>query len=75
MEEKTLEISDVVTYRDENRVDHQALVCAVHGPACINVAYLSADEAKRDSYGRQVEHASSVQLKSDFTADGRYYTV
>lgn len=77
MEEKLLQVGDVVIYRDETGVDHSALVTVVHGntaQSCINVAYLSADESKRDSYGRQVERASSVQRKSDYTAHGRYFT-
>jgi hypothetical protein len=69
-----LKIGDVVTYRDEVGVEHNALVTAVHGPDCINVAYLSADPAKHDSYGRQVERDSSVQRQSDVTApNGRYF--
>lgn len=78
MEDRILEVGDVVTYRDENGVDHHALVTIVHGntaQSCINVVYTGKDESKRDSYGRQVERASSVQRKSDVTAHGRYFTV
>lgn len=78
MEERILEVGDVVTYRDEHGVDHNALVTVVHGntaQSCINVVYLSEDETKRESWGRQVERASSVQRKSDVTAHGRYFTV
>lgn len=78
MEERILKIGDVVTYRDEHGVDHNALVTIVHGntaQSCINVVYLGDDETKHDSWGRQVERASSVQRKSDVTANGRYFTV
>lgn len=78
MEEKILEPGEVVTYYDEHGVPHQALVTIVHGntsQSCINVVYISDDDTKRDSYGRQVERASSVQRKSEFTANGRYFTV
>lgn len=78
MEERVLQVGDVVTYRDEYGVDHNALVQIVHGntaQSCINVVYLSSDETKRDSYGRQIEHATSVQKQSEFTAHGRYFTV
>ena len=77
-EESVLKVGDVVTYRDEHGVDHNALVTIVHGntsQSCINVVYLSEDETKRDSNGRQIERASSVQRKSEFTAHGRYFTV
>lgn len=78
MEESVLKVGDVVTYRDEHGVDHNALVTVVHGntaQSCINVTYLSDDESKHDSWGRQLERASSVQRKSDVTAHGRYFTV
>lgn len=78
MEEKLLEPGDVVTYVNETGVEHKALVTIVHGntaQSCINVVYVSTDETKRDPYGRQVERASSVQRKSDVTANGRYFTV
>ena len=74
MDERKLEIEDVVTYKDEFGVDHKALVTSIHSNDCINVVYLSSDEAKRDSWGRQVERASSVQRQSDVTAHGRYFT-
>ncbi len=78
MEERILEVGDVVTYKDEHGVDHNALVTVVHGntaQSCINVVYTSNDETQRDSWGRQIERASSVQRKSDVTAHGRYFTV
>ena len=78
MEENILQVGDVVTYRDEHGVDHNALVTVVHGntaQSCINVVYLSSDETQRDSWGRQIERASSVQRQSEFTAHGRYFTV
>lgn len=75
MEENQTAIGDTVTYVDEVGVSHKALVTSVHGPACINCVYVSTDSTKTDSYGRQIERASSVQLKSDLTANGRYYTV
>ena len=74
MEETEIKVGDVVTYRDEHSVDHQALVIHVHGQNCINVVYLSDDETKSDSWGRQTERASSVQRQSEVTAQGRYFT-
>jgi hypothetical protein len=78
MEARVLEPGDVVTYVDEVGKSHQALVTIVHGntaESCINVVYVSDDDTKRDSYGRQVERASSVQKQSEYTAHGRYFTV
>lgn len=57
------EISDIVTYRDSNGVDHNAFVTAVHGqeesPA-LNVAFVSADEKRHDGYGRAIQRATSI---------------
>lgn len=79
MEEEVLQVGDVVIYKDEVGVDHNALVTVVHGntsQSCINVVYLSDDPAKRDPNGRQIERASSVQRKMEgVTAHGRYFTV
>lgn len=78
MDEQVLQVGDIVTYKDEHGVDHNALVTIVHGnttQSCINVVYLSSDETKRDPNGRQIERASSVQRKSEYTAHGRYFTV
>jgi hypothetical protein len=57
---------DVVIVVDERYVTHQALVTTVHGgfegkyPPSLNVAYISADPASTDPYGRQVERLSSL---------------
>jgi hypothetical protein len=78
-EDGTVEVGDVVTYVDEVGDKHNALVLIVHGgtpTSAINVVYVSKDETKRDSYGRQIEHASSVSRDGEYTASGgRYYTV
>ncbi len=68
---------DAVRVVDENYVEHVGLVTAVHGEfgkeydtadggrrgyvPCINVVYVTADSAKSDPYGRQVERMSSLQ--------------
>lgn len=68
-----MQIGNVVTYVDEVSVPHKALITAVHGPQCINLIYIAKDEKKRDPYGQQVERASSVQKKAEWTAHGRYF--
>ena len=77
MDDKIVEVGDIVTYVDEHSVPHQAIVLINHGrmaTSAINVAFVSSDETKTDSYGRQIERASSVSRKSEYTAHGRYYT-
>jgi hypothetical protein len=67
------EVGQHVIYTDEVAVDHDALVTAIWGPACINVLYVSEHESKQDQYGRQIERPSSVSHVSQTTAHGRYY--
>lgn len=73
-------VGDVVRVVDETYGEHNALVTCVHGsgPAawttftpCINVLFLSNDENKGDSYGRQTERLSSLQHKSQVNMPGR----
>ncbi len=59
---------DHVIVVDENYQHHHGLVTCVHGSfatggftPCINVVYITADTAKRDPYGQQVERMSSLQ--------------
>lgn len=78
-----VQIGDVVKVVDEVRVEHSALVCAVHGEfggtyvPCINVVYLATEENKRDPWGRQVERLSSLQHLSQgpngMPTPGRYW--
>jgi hypothetical protein len=53
-------VGSTVIYTDGYRCDHQALVTAVWGPDCINVVYVTGDESKTDTYGRQIERQTSV---------------
>jgi len=60
---------DPVIYTDGYRRDYYALVTAVWGPNCINVVFVSGDASKDDTYGRQIEHETSV---SRYTPDNNF---
>jgi hypothetical protein len=65
---------------DEVGVLHNGLVTADWGTpgqpsTCTNVLFLSADEAARDQYGRQVERLSSCSHRDSTTAPGRYWFI
>jgi hypothetical protein len=66
-------VGGVVLVVDENYQEHFGLVTAVHGAfggsyiPCINVIYVTGDEAKRDPYGQQTERMSSLQHHSVVT--------
>lgn len=68
-------VGDAVMVTNEVGVLHHGLVTAVHGPQCINVVYVSADESKRDPNGRQIERLSSLSEKGALGAApaGRFY--
>lgn len=70
-------VGDPVVFVDEKREHHNALLTAVHGfhptsnphPA-VNLVYVSANEAKLDPNGRQLERSSSVVHRTHQSAGG-----
>lgn len=66
-------IGDSVIYTDEVRRDHNAVVTAVWGPDCINVLFVSPDESRTDSYGRQSDRQTSVARYSESNNFGRCF--
>jgi hypothetical protein len=68
---------------DEQYGEHVGLVTCVHGNfsdwvPCINVVYVTGDQAKKDPYGQQLERLSSLQHLTQGPANmprpGRYWT-
>jgi hypothetical protein len=43
------------------------------GDICINVAYVSGDEARTDTYGRQLERSTSVLHQGASPAHGYFW--
>lgn len=69
-----LKVGDPVIYVDPYGKDTPALVTAVWGPTCINIVFVSKDENRKDGYGRQTEHESSVGHRSMANnVYGRYF--
>ena len=73
---------DVVMYVDRVGRKQPALVTNVfdyataNGPApfpTVNLALISQDEAREDSYGRQLERETSIVHKTNTTAPGFYW--
>lgn len=62
-----------VIFCDAKGHDHEALVTAVWSETCINVVYVSSDEAKQDNFGRQIERATSVCRVTEGVAHGFYW--
>lgn len=73
MDYKTREpkVGEHVIHIDPVGVEHDALVTNVFSKQCINLVFVSGDNARQDGYGRQVERCSSHQrLTSDRGARG-----
>lgn len=64
------QIGDTVTFIDDKRKEHNALVTAVWSDTCINIVLVSDDESKTDQYGRQLERHTSVSHASLQTGEG-----
>jgi len=62
-----------VIWHDAVGTPFEALVTAAWSPTCINVVFVSEDEKKQDSYGRQIERATSCQHKSIMNVHGFYW--
>lgn len=71
--QKQREVGDVVIYVDPTGQQHRSLVTAWWSNDCINVVYVAGDKDKQDSYGRQIERATSVSRKSQNWPHGNYF--
>jgi hypothetical protein len=76
-------VGDPVRVVDEQYGEHVGLVTCVHGNfsdwvPCINVVYVTGDQAKKDPYGQQLERLSSLQHLTQGPANmprpGRYWS-
>lgn len=72
-QKKERQAGDIVVYVDPTGRQHNALVTAWWSEDCVNVVYVVSDEAKKDPYGRQTEHATSVSRKSQNWPHGNYF--
>ena len=72
---RSIKIGDAVKAKDEHGVERNAIVTNVWpNPATyddagvvtlnLNIVFVSADESKNDSYGRQTEHQTSCGHRS-----------
>jgi hypothetical protein len=78
MNGETVTIGQAVKVVDEFSILHDGLVTNVWGPGphtVANVVFLSSDEKKLDSYGRQSEHLASCSHRDSGSAVGRYWYV
>ena len=76
-QQQEVRVGDNVEYFDEYGHPYLGLVTAVWGPAdampSINLIYVSGDSTKTDSYGRQIDRATSVVSENNQSAHGRWW--
>lgn len=68
-----LKVGDHVILVDPKRVDRAALVTQVWNQGYINLVFVSGDEKREDSCGRQIEHETSVPIFAEGLVAGRYF--
>lgn len=76
MSDKIAKIGDAVVFCDPMGNDHEALITANHGNtpiSCVNLVWVSDNEAETDTYGRQIKRESSCQHQGPSTAHGNYF--
>ena len=69
-------VGDAVVFVDSYAREHEALLTAVHGEGetpSVNLVVVSMDENRRDQYGRQIEHHTSVVHRVNQAAHGMYW--
>ena len=64
---------EVVAFKDANGIVKPALVQFVHSATYINVVVISSNVDKEDSYGRQIEHETSVPMREEGNIAGRHF--
>jgi hypothetical protein len=83
MEANQVRVGDAVVYVDPRGIERSALVTAVWGlwhnvpeatpEPSLNLVYVSEDESRTDSYGRQTAHATSTPHRGQQAAPGNYW--
>lgn len=72
-----LKLGGQIVFVDARGQLHDALITAIWGEPkdlpCINVVFVSTDNAKQDQYGRQIERETSIVYKEKQSAHGMYY--
>jgi hypothetical protein len=63
-EKRMPEVGQHVVFHDAKGVGHDALITCVHFEECVNLVFVSGDESRQDTNGRQIERDSSSQHKS-----------
>jgi hypothetical protein len=66
-------VGDAIVFHDSKNRPHNALVTVIYSTGCVNAVYVSGDETRQDSYGRQIERTATCMHKSINTVHGNYW--
>lgn len=66
-------LGESIVFCDPKGMDHDALITAVWSETCVNIVYVSSDENRKDSYGRQLERETSLVHVSQSEVHGFYW--
>ncbi len=72
-EHKKPEVGEHIIFHDSRGEARNAVITAVYSDTCVNAVYVSGDESRQDSYGRQTERTASCNHKSMTGAFGNYW--
>ncbi len=64
---------DPVIFVDTRGNRHNALITAPWSELCVNLVYVSSDEKREDSWGRQTMKEGSVVHNQNQPAHGNYF--
>lgn len=70
---REIHVGDDVVYHNPVGKGFKALITAVWSKTCINVVFVSGDDTKTDTYGRQIERATSLMHGGSMTVHGNYW--
>lgn len=73
MEQRKPKNGEAVVYVDPVGQAHPALITAVWGVNCVNVVFVTRDESKSDTYGKQIERNTSCNHQRQHEAHGNYW--
>jgi hypothetical protein len=75
MEEQTRDVSvgDAVIWHDSRGNPYNALVTAAWSKTCLNLVFVSQDDERKDSCGRQIERQTSAPYKTQQNVHGFYW--
>ena len=71
--ERNPKMGEAVVYVDPVGQAHPAIVTQPWSKDCVNVAFVTRDDKRRDPYGQQIERSTSLMHQSVVPVHGNYW--